>query len=156
WALLGLLAAGEDGPAVERAVEYLLAAQRADGDWEDRYWTGTGFPRVFYLKYHFYARYFPLWALGLFRRRRREAPPRPRGGGGRRVNATLALEPLARLGRLGLDWAAALGRFGIFLGETLACLAIPPFKAGELVRRLWFVGYRSLSVVVLTGAFTGL
>jgi len=72
------------------------------------------------------------------------------------VNATLALEPLARLGRLGLDWAAALGRFGIFLGETLACLAIPPFKAGELVRRLWFVGYRSLSVVVLTGAFTGL
>jgi phospholipid/cholesterol/gamma-HCH transport system permease protein len=72
------------------------------------------------------------------------------------VNATLALEPLARLGRLGLDWAAALGRFGIFLGQGLFCLAIPPFKSGEAVRRLWFVGYRSLSVVVLTGAFTGL
>jgi squalene-hopene/tetraprenyl-beta-curcumene cyclase len=71
WALLGLLAAGEDGPALERAVEYLLMAQRADGDWEDRYWTGTGFPRVFYLKYHFYARYFPLWALGVWRRSRR-------------------------------------------------------------------------------------
>ena len=72
------------------------------------------------------------------------------------MNATLAFEPLARLGRLGLDWASALGRFGIFLGLTLFWLVVPPFKWGEAVRRVWFVGYRSLSVVVLTGAFTGL
>jgi squalene-hopene/tetraprenyl-beta-curcumene cyclase len=71
WALLGLLAAGHDGPAVERGVDYLLAAQGPDGTWDDPYWNGTGFPRVFYLKYHLYARYFPLWALGDWRRRRR-------------------------------------------------------------------------------------
>jgi phospholipid/cholesterol/gamma-HCH transport system permease protein len=72
------------------------------------------------------------------------------------MNRTLTLEPLARLGQLGLDGAAALGRFGIFLGQTLFWLVVPPFKVGEVVRRIWFVGYRSLSVVILTGAFTGL
>jgi squalene-hopene/tetraprenyl-beta-curcumene cyclase len=71
WALLGLLAAGHDGPAVERGLDYLLAVQQDDGGWEDELWNGTGFPRVFYLKYHLYARYFPLWALGDWRRRRR-------------------------------------------------------------------------------------
>ena len=69
WALLGLFAAGrEGGPQVERAIQYLVDRQRPDGSWEDPYWNGTGFPRVFHLKYHFYAKYFPLWALGVYRR----------------------------------------------------------------------------------------
>jgi squalene-hopene/tetraprenyl-beta-curcumene cyclase len=69
WAVLGLIAAGRaDTPAVERGVDFLLRSQRADGGWEDRLWNGTGFPRVFYLQYHLYAHYFPLWALGAWRR----------------------------------------------------------------------------------------
>jgi squalene-hopene/tetraprenyl-beta-curcumene cyclase len=71
WALLGLFAAGATrGPVVERGVEYLLRTQEADGAWTDRLWNGTGFPRVFFLKYHLYAKYFPLWALGIYRRTR--------------------------------------------------------------------------------------
>jgi squalene-hopene/tetraprenyl-beta-curcumene cyclase len=70
WALLALLAAGARGPTVERGIAYLVNTQRADGSWEDRLWNGTGFPRVFMLKYHLYASYFPLWALGVYRRRR--------------------------------------------------------------------------------------
>ena len=42
-------------------------SQNPDGTWEDPLWNGTGFPRVFYLKYHLYAKYFPLWALGAYR-----------------------------------------------------------------------------------------
>ena len=71
WALLGLFAAGRtQGKEVEQGIRYLVEAQRADGAWEDSHWNGTGFPRVFYLKYHFYAKYFPLWALGVYRRAR--------------------------------------------------------------------------------------
>ncbi len=68
WALLALFAAGQTtGPAVERGVDYLLRTQRPDGSWTDPLWNGTGFPRVFFLKYHLYAAYFPLWALGVYR-----------------------------------------------------------------------------------------
>jgi squalene-hopene/tetraprenyl-beta-curcumene cyclase len=68
WALLGLFATGHaDSPAVENAVRYLIDTQHPDGTWEDPLWNGTGFPRVFYLKYHLYAKYFPLWALGVYR-----------------------------------------------------------------------------------------
>ncbi|MBI4638057.1 MAG: squalene--hopene cyclase [Candidatus Rokubacteria bacterium] len=71
WALLALFAAGcTRGSAVERGVEYLLRTQRAEGSWEDTFWNGAGFPRVFFLKYHYYAKYFPLWALGVYRRAR--------------------------------------------------------------------------------------
>ena len=64
WGLLSLGALGElDSPHIQRAVDYLLLTQRGDGGWRDAYWTGTGFPRVFYLNYHLYSVYFPLWAL---------------------------------------------------------------------------------------------
>ena len=67
--LLGLMAAGQArSSAVERGIEFLLRNQRPDGGWEDVLWNGTGFPRVFYLQYHLYAHYFPLWALGIWRR----------------------------------------------------------------------------------------
>jgi squalene-hopene/tetraprenyl-beta-curcumene cyclase len=68
WALLGLMAAGEARhPALARGIDYLLATQQADGFWSERGYTGTGFPRVFYLRYHGYPKYFPLWALARFR-----------------------------------------------------------------------------------------
>jgi squalene-hopene/tetraprenyl-beta-curcumene cyclase len=64
WALLGLLAVGEaDNPAVERGIEYLIQTQQPEGGWHEEHFTGTGFPRVFYLKYHMYSHYFPLMAL---------------------------------------------------------------------------------------------
>ena len=69
WALLGLIAAGlAHHPAVERGVEWLVAEQRADGTWTEDEFTGTGFPRVFYLKYHAYPIYFPLLALATYAR----------------------------------------------------------------------------------------
>jgi squalene-hopene/tetraprenyl-beta-curcumene cyclase len=68
WALLGLMAASEvDHPSVEKGVDYLLAAQRENGFWEEESFTATGFPRVFYLRYHGYAKIFPLWALARYR-----------------------------------------------------------------------------------------
>lgn len=68
WALLALMAAGEgDHPDVRRGIDYLLATQQSDGLWHDAYYTAPGFPRVFYLKYHGYTRYFPLWALACYR-----------------------------------------------------------------------------------------
>jgi squalene-hopene/tetraprenyl-beta-curcumene cyclase len=56
-----------DEPAVARGVEHLLDRQSADGSWEESEFTGTGFPRVFYLKYHLYRNYFPLYALARYR-----------------------------------------------------------------------------------------
>jgi squalene-hopene/tetraprenyl-beta-curcumene cyclase len=64
WALLGLIAAGAyEHPAVLRGLRWLLQSQCDDGTWEEREFTGTGFPRVFYLRYHYYRVYFPLLAL---------------------------------------------------------------------------------------------
>ena len=72
WALIGLLAAGEATgnyakAAIERGVNYLVETQRADGTWDEDYFTGTGFPCHFYLKYHLYFQHFPLTALGRYR-----------------------------------------------------------------------------------------
>ncbi len=68
WALLGLMAAGEARSDVaRRAAEYLLGAQQPDGLWSDSSFTAPGFPRVFYLRYHGYSAYFPLWALAAYR-----------------------------------------------------------------------------------------
>ena len=68
WALLGLMAAGEAAhPAVARGIRYLVDTQGADGFWDEARFTATGFPRVFYLRYHGYRRFFPLWALARYR-----------------------------------------------------------------------------------------
>jgi squalene-hopene/tetraprenyl-beta-curcumene cyclase len=68
WALLGLMAVGQVGAAAVRCgIEYLLRTQQADGLWSDPNFTAPGFPRVFYLKYHGYCAYFPLWALSAYR-----------------------------------------------------------------------------------------
>jgi squalene-hopene/tetraprenyl-beta-curcumene cyclase len=69
WAILGLLAAGKAGhPATHRGVRYLLDTQRGDGTWDEAQFTGTGFPLVFYLRYHYYPIYFPLLALSSYTR----------------------------------------------------------------------------------------
>jgi squalene-hopene/tetraprenyl-beta-curcumene cyclase len=69
WALMGLIASGDtSSPAVQRGLEYLVRTQNADGSWDEEWFTGTGFPRVFYLKYHLYCKYFPVFALGMYAR----------------------------------------------------------------------------------------
>jgi squalene-hopene/tetraprenyl-beta-curcumene cyclase len=64
WALLALHAAGERGAAVSRGIEYLVATQRDDGEWDEPWYTGTGFPGDFYIDYHLYRLVFPISALG--------------------------------------------------------------------------------------------
>ena len=72
WALLGLMAAGEvDSQAVARGIDWLAANQDSDGLWGQEYYTGGGFPRVFYLRYHGYPKYFPLWAIARYRNLKR-------------------------------------------------------------------------------------
>jgi squalene-hopene/tetraprenyl-beta-curcumene cyclase len=66
--LLALMAAGEvENPAVLRGVGYLKSTQTEKGLWDEQRYTATGFPRVFYLRYHGYAKFFPLWALARYR-----------------------------------------------------------------------------------------
>jgi len=68
WALLGLMAAGQlDHPAVAKGIAWLAGAQGEDGLWPEDHYTGGGFPRVFYLRYHGYRKFFPLWAAARYR-----------------------------------------------------------------------------------------
>jgi squalene-hopene/tetraprenyl-beta-curcumene cyclase len=70
WALLGYVAAGNaEDSGGRRAADYLCAAQRADGDWDEEHFTGTGFPLDFMIRYHLYRITFPLLALGRLRER---------------------------------------------------------------------------------------
>jgi squalene-hopene/tetraprenyl-beta-curcumene cyclase len=69
WAILGLLAANDTrSDCVVRGIAYLLSSQKKDGSWDEPYFTGTGFPRVFYLMYHMYRQYFPLIALTTYKK----------------------------------------------------------------------------------------
>jgi len=68
WALLGLMAAGEvKNPVVARGIDYLSRRQDGESFWREPQFTATGFPRVFYLRYHGYSKFFPLWALARYR-----------------------------------------------------------------------------------------
>ncbi|NOT68741.1 MAG: squalene--hopene cyclase [Methylophilaceae bacterium] len=97
WALLGLMAAGEvNSNSVKRGIQYLVSSLNADGQWEEHLYTGTGFPKVFYLLYHGYSQYFPLWALGVYQSLR--------NGDSTRQMSGLAAEPL--LGTLPAQLAA--------------------------------------------------
>ena len=76
WALLALMAAGElDHPAVARGVAYLAETQNDGGLWDEERFTATGFPRVFYLRYHGYSKFFPLWAMARYRNFKRANNP---------------------------------------------------------------------------------
>jgi squalene-hopene/tetraprenyl-beta-curcumene cyclase len=69
WGAMGLMAAlGKDDAAIGRAIDWLIDHQGADGNWDEPFFTGTGFPKVFYLKYHLYRLYFPLTAMSRYRR----------------------------------------------------------------------------------------
>ena len=77
WALLALMAVGEvDASQVARGIEYLTRTQNDQGEWDEELYTGTGFPRVFYLRYHGYSKYFPVWALAMYARLRAGMPTR--------------------------------------------------------------------------------
>jgi squalene-hopene/tetraprenyl-beta-curcumene cyclase len=77
WALLGLMAAGRiDSDAVARGIDWLRDTQADDGLWVQDHYTGGGFPRVFYLRYHGYPKYFPLWAMARYRNLKRSATSR--------------------------------------------------------------------------------
>jgi len=95
WALMGLISAGDmDSPETARGIHYLLNNQEADGTWDEQWYTGTGFPRVFYLRYHYYCHYFPLLALGMYARRKLGGlPPVPRESGKSRALQAFFKQP---------------------------------------------------------------
>lgn len=81
WAVLALMAAGEvDSGAVKRGINYLLNGERSGAKWDEMEYTAVGFPRVFYLRYHGYSAYFPLWALARYRSLKEQNGQRTRYG----------------------------------------------------------------------------
>jgi squalene-hopene/tetraprenyl-beta-curcumene cyclase len=81
WALLGLFAAGRiEHPAVTRGIDWLARRQDEHGEWPEEGYTGGGFPRVFYLRYHGYSKFFPLWAMARYRNLRLANSRRPQFG----------------------------------------------------------------------------
>ena len=70
WGAMGLMAAGRHRTTrpSRKPIRWLVEHQAADGNWDEHFYTGTGFPKVFYLKYHLYRLYFPLTALGRYKR----------------------------------------------------------------------------------------
>lgn len=68
WAVLGLMAAGDvDHPSVEKGMRFLIETQGENGEWDEESYTAVGFPRVFYLRYHGYRAFFPVWAMARYR-----------------------------------------------------------------------------------------
>jgi squalene-hopene/tetraprenyl-beta-curcumene cyclase len=68
WAVMGLCAFDDpENPALKRGIEYLCRTQNADGSWTEYETTGTGFPKVFYLKYDMYRNAWPLLALATYK-----------------------------------------------------------------------------------------
>ena len=68
WAVLALMAVGEvDNPAVQKGIDFIMAAKNEAGKWEEPWFTAVGFPRIFYLRYHGYSSFFPIWALARFK-----------------------------------------------------------------------------------------
>ncbi len=81
WAVLALMAAGEvRSEAVRRGIDYLCQAKRDGAQWEEAEYTAVGFPRVFYLRYHGYSAYFPMWALARYRNLMRSNDGLPQHG----------------------------------------------------------------------------
>ena len=73
WAILGLLAGGDTtSNSLHKGIEYLIETQKSDGSWDEALATGTGFPRVFYLKYHLYRNSFPVLAMSCYLKSRTE------------------------------------------------------------------------------------
>jgi len=69
WAVMGLISAGDvSSEGLRRGLDYLIRTQKPDGSWDEPWFTGTGFPKVFYLRYHLYRQYFPVFALGMYAR----------------------------------------------------------------------------------------
>ena len=93
WATLGLIAAGRvRSQAVERGIEYLVETQLADGSWDETSFTGTGFPRVFYLSYHYYRVYFPLMAIARYQTARGQRQP----GASSALQRGISAQPLSQ------------------------------------------------------------
>ena len=79
WAIMAFLSCGLlQDPVLERGIHYLMTTQRPDGTWDEDEFTGTGFPKVFYLEYTYYRHYFPLLALGMYQRLQRSHSSRHR------------------------------------------------------------------------------